>query len=231
MTAVSQSHAGAPPVKREAAVAVVRGMIADGTLKPGDLAPSGPELGRRAGCHLDTAREALRFLAEDGTLARGPRKKSRLRVPQPGAERDLEAQRLMLAPSRTLTALRRDRQMTQQDLADVLGVSMQTVKRAEHGRRRQRRQFWQRAEAVLGGDLLRLFDTCEAVRAGAGPGTPGRAGLPAVTVTPGSVLITWLDGTETLVRPPDCQDPEVSGAGPLPQPRPGAVPVQEGNRP
>jgi transcriptional regulator with XRE-family HTH domain len=217
MTAVPQPRIGAPPVKREAAVALVRGMIADGTLKPGDVAPSGSELGRKADCHPDTAQDALRLLVKDGTLVRGVSKKSRLRVPQPGAELDQEAQKLIEAPSRALAALRRDRKMTQQDLADVLGVSIKTIERAEHGQRRQRRKFWQRAEAVLGGDLLRLFDT---------------SGLPAVTVTPDSVLITWLDGTETLVRPPGRQGPEDSGAGPpLPGPRPGAVPAREGSAP
>ena len=229
MTAVSQSRIGAPPVKREAALALVRGMIADGTLKPRDVAPTSTELATLAGCHPGTAQDALRCLVADGTLVRGVTKKSRLRVAEPGTDRDREVQKLIEAPPKALRDLRRARGLTQPDLAELLGVSATTVSHAERGRLWQSREFWLRADAVLGGDLLRLFDTCEAVRAGAAPGTPGRSGLPAVTVTPGSVLITWLDGTETLVRPPGCQDPEISGAGPSPQPRPGAVPAQEGS--
>lgn len=203
MTAVPPSRIGAPPVKREAAL--VRDMIADGTLKPGDLAPSAPKLAREAGCHADTAKNALRLLAADGTLARGVSKTSRLRVAQPGTERDREMQKLIDAPPRALRDLRRARGLTQPALAGLLGVSAKTAGNAERGRLRQSREFWRRADALLGGDLLRLHGTCQAARAGAAPETPCRAALPAVTVTPGSVLIAWLDGTETLARPPGCR--------------------------
>jgi DNA-binding transcriptional regulator YhcF (GntR family) len=175
LSADSWPRNGAPPLKRDAAIAVVREMIANGSLKPGDRVPSGPELARKADCHVITARDALRHLVSDGTLTRGVSKTSRPRVGRPDAGRNREREELIEAPSRHLGARRRARGMTQQDLAGLLGVSITTVGHAETGRLWQSREFWQRAEAVLGGDLLRLADTAQGAMAGAAPEIPSRA--------------------------------------------------------
>jgi DNA-binding transcriptional MocR family regulator len=47
---------------------LVRAQIADGTLRPGDLAPSGEALSRVTGHARPTCRQALRALVDDGTL-------------------------------------------------------------------------------------------------------------------------------------------------------------------
>jgi len=60
----------------------VRGMIAEGTLKPGDKAPSVPELREATGVCTDYCLRALRLLVADGTLLPGRPPLGRPRVPR-----------------------------------------------------------------------------------------------------------------------------------------------------
>ena len=52
------------PLKRDAVAALVRDMIADGTLKPGGAVPSGLALARETGYSIATCRAALRALLD-----------------------------------------------------------------------------------------------------------------------------------------------------------------------
>lgn len=167
--------------------ALVRGQIADGTLRPGEPAPSGAALSRVTGYSTLTCRKALRQLIADGLLTPGPSRNARPRVvgpPQPRAERDLASAARTLAKG--LAARRRAKGLTQPELARRVGVSVTTVGHAETGRLWQSRQFWERADAMLGanGDLLALHDAYrEAGTLAAGPTetsetipAPGQAG-------------------------------------------------------
>ena len=51
--------------------AIVRAQVADGTLRPGQPAPSGAQLARLTGFCPVTCRRALRALIAEGTLTRG----------------------------------------------------------------------------------------------------------------------------------------------------------------
>ena len=149
----------------------VRAQIADGTLRPGQPAPSGAALSRVTGYSTLTCRKALRMLIADGALIPGPSRNARPRVagpPQLPVERDLAAAARALAAG--LAGRRRAKGLTQPELARRVGVSVTTVGHAETGRLWQSRQFWERADAVLGagGALLRLHD---AYRAAAASGT------------------------------------------------------------
>src|SRR5580700_10251967 len=148
----------------------VRAQIADGTLRPGQPAPSGAALSRVTGYSTLTCRKALRVLIADGALVPGPSRNARPRVagpPQPPAERDLAAAARALAAG--LAGSRRANGLTQPELAGRVGVSVSTVGHAETGRLWQSRQFWERADAILGagGALLKLHD---AYRAASAPG-------------------------------------------------------------
>lgn len=210
---------GAAP-KRDAAAAVVRAMIADGTLKPGAPVPSGAALAKETGYAHVTCRRALRALLADGTLTTGVSRNARLRVAaQPGAAGDVPAARAAL--SAALGARRRAAGMTQPELAAALGVSVTTVGHAETGRLWQSREFWQRADGLLGdvGDLLRMHDGYVAASAGeqaergpAGDPTAAHASRPAGHAVPcgaacAGVTITWCDGSQTTVYPPAGPDP------------------------
>jgi Helix-turn-helix domain/Bacterial regulatory proteins, gntR family len=177
--------------RREAAAAVIREMIANGTLLPGAPVPSGAELARKAGCGMLTGRAALRLLLADGTLARGASANARLRVAATdGGTRP--------ALSAALAARRRASGLTQPELAAAVGMSLTTVGHAETGRLWQSRDFWQRADLVLGasGALLRMYDQHQA-----GPVAPV---MPvSIAVTAAGVLVTWPGGIENLVAPPD----------------------------
>lgn len=203
---MSAYRGGPLPVKRDAAIAVVREMIANGTLKAGDFAPSAPQLAAKADCHPATAQAALRTLVADGTLARGVSATGRPRVAQPGGELQPAAEALEVALGRALAVLRRAAGMTQPDLATMLGVSTTTVAHAETGRAWQSGGFWERADGAVGGDgdLLRLRDAYRAVRE-TSPTVKAAPPLPplSITVTSGGVAITWGDGTKTLAGPPD----------------------------
>jgi DNA-binding transcriptional regulator YhcF (GntR family) len=177
--------------------AAVRQQIADGTLRPGQPAPSGAALARITGYSTLTCRKALRALVADGVLTPGPSRNARPRVAgpaQPPAERDLAAAARAL--SRGLAARRRARGLTQPELAARMGISVTTIGHAETGRLWQSREFWEHADAVLGaaGDLLALHDAYrEAGASGAGDtaGAPqaavaGREQETASRVTPGN---------------------------------------------
>ncbi|MGH3249218.1 MAG: GntR family transcriptional regulator, partial [Trebonia sp.] len=80
---------GLPKYARVAAA--VRGQVADGTLRPGQPAPSGAALSRVTGYSTLTCRRALRILIADGVLLPGPSRNARPRVagpPEQQAERD-----------------------------------------------------------------------------------------------------------------------------------------------
>ena len=141
--------------------AAVQGLIADGTLRPGQPAPSGAALSRVTGYSTLTCRRALRVLIADGVLTPGPSRNARPRVagpPQQQTARDLAAASRALSAG--LATRRRSYGFTQPELAVLVGVSVTTIGHAETGRLWQSRQFWEHADAILdaGGDLLRLHD-------------------------------------------------------------------------
>ena len=202
MSTGAESRPGAP-TKREEVAALVRGMIADGTLLPGAQAPSRAELARKTGYHPTTCTAALAALLADRVLVRGASRNARLRVPVDSTDRGG-----WVPLSAALSARRRASGMTQQNLADQLGVHVTTVGHAETGRLWQARRFWQGADAVLGanGDLLRMYDQQRAADGRAAeepPEPPEPSPLPvSITVTAAGVAIAWPDGTEVLVPPP-----------------------------
>jgi Helix-turn-helix domain/Bacterial regulatory proteins, gntR family len=165
---MTASGRGLPKWARVAAA--VRAQVADGTLRPGQPAPSGAALGRATGYSTLTCRRALRALVADGVLVAGPSRNARPRVAggvRPRAERDLAAAARALSAG--LAARRRAAGLTQPELARHAVVSVTTVGHAETGRLWQSRRFWDRVDAVLGarGDLLRLHDAYrEAAAAG-----------------------------------------------------------------
>ena len=168
----------------------VRAQIADGTLRPGQPAPSGAALSRVTGYSTLTCRKALRVLIADGALIPGPSRNARPRVagpPQPPSERDLAAAARALAAG--LAGRRRANGLTQPELAKVLGVSVTTVGHAETGRLWQSRQFWERADAILGagGALLKLHDVYRAATAaGTADSGAGAAGAAVLSRTAGA---------------------------------------------
>jgi len=165
---MTAGNRGLPKWARVAAA--VRGQIADGTLRPGQPAPSGASLSRDTGYSTLTCRRALRALVGDGVLIPGPSRNARPRVAggaPPRPERDLAAAARALSAG--LAARRRAVGLTQPELAAHAAVSVTTVGHAETGRLWQSRRFWDRVDAVLGahGDLLRLHDAYrEAAAAG-----------------------------------------------------------------
>jgi hypothetical protein len=178
--------------------AAVRAQIADGTLRPGQPAPSGAALSRVTGYSTLTCRRALRVLIADGVLTPGPSRNARPRVAgpgQPAAERDLVAATRAL--SRGLAAKRRAHGLTQPELAALLGISVTTIGHAETGRLWQSRHFWEHVDDALGadGDLLRLHeafgeanasgttDAADPPDAGEPAGTGDTAGPPAGQAT------------------------------------------------
>lgn len=184
-----------PTPARDAVMRLVRERIADGTLKPGMRAPSGVALARETGHALETVRAALRALVAEGTLTAPASPNGRPRVPlAAGAARDLEPLRLAL--SAVLAARRHVAGMTQQELAEKLGVTTTSVTHAETGRTWQGRGFWRNADALLGGGLLGLYDRYKAREVMPEPVLTVEvpAGVSAVTVR-------WPDGTEETVRP------------------------------
>src|SRR5271168_5143281 len=71
---------GKGPPKYARVAAAVRGQIADGTLRPGQPAPSGAALSRATGYSTLTCRRALRVLIADGVLVPGASASARPRV-------------------------------------------------------------------------------------------------------------------------------------------------------
>src|ERR1700730_12717765 len=101
---------GLPARKYEQAAAIVRAQSADGTLKPGQPAPSGDALARLTGFSTLTCRKALRILVAEGTLTPGPLPGPPPRAPPPAGPRSADAARRL---SRTLAALRHASGLTQ----------------------------------------------------------------------------------------------------------------------
>jgi Bacterial regulatory proteins, gntR family len=190
-----------PVPKYVRAAAVVRAQVADGTLKPGEAAPSGARLARLTGfCEL-TCRKALRILVSEGILAPGPSPNARPRVAVPGGTTGGGA---ALALSHALSALRRANGLAQPALALLTGYSVTTIGHAETGRLWQAREFWQQADTVLaaGGELTRLHDAYRAETAGPvlSPDRPaGPDDSPAALTR---MTLHWSDGTSTTVYPP-----------------------------
>ena len=190
--ALRQASAMAKRVPKYARVAAaVQGLIADGTLRPGQPAPSGAALSRVTGYSTLTCRRALRVLIADGVLVPGPSRNARPRVagpPQQQAARDLAAASRALSAG--LATRRRSYGLTQPELALLIGVSVTTIGHAETGRLWQSRQFWEHADAILdaGGDLLGLHDAFgEASAASASEASAGVAGAGAASVAGASV--------------------------------------------
>ncbi len=212
---------GLPRYARVAAS--LRAQIADGTLRPGQQAPSGAALSRTFGYSTLTCRKALRVLIADGLLVPGPSRNARPRV---AGQRAVPAERELTDATRALSAglaaRRRAAGLTQAQFAALATASVTTVGHAETGRVWQSRRFWERADAALSadGELLRLHDAyrasgtarqqerqpqaAQAERAGAavhptmtrvGPPGPQPAG-------PSAVMIVWGDGSTTTVHPP-----------------------------
>jgi DNA-binding transcriptional regulator YhcF (GntR family) len=196
----------APPggtFKYVQAAAVVRARIADGTLKPGDAAPSASALARVTGFNEMTCRQALRLLVRDGVLVAGASRLARPRVPSCASPEEQDAEDAARELSAGLIALRRAAGLTQRQLAALTGMSVTTVGHAETGRLWQSRQFWTAADAALaaGGRLLALHDACRAARPGKAAAGQEAAALPAMagrTLT--AVTITWSDGSVTNLR-------------------------------
>jgi DNA-binding transcriptional regulator YhcF (GntR family) len=161
--------------------ALVREQIADGTLKPGQLAPSAEELHRSTGHSSTACRKALRALVASGALVRGPSQGSRPRIAgdPPNAQAGTDAARELSA---ALADRRRAAWLTQPELAALIGVSVTSVAHAETGRLWQGRAFWARADETLraGGELLTRYDAYLQTRTASALGTAGgRASLTA----------------------------------------------------
>ncbi|HEY1665467.1 MAG TPA: helix-turn-helix domain-containing protein [Trebonia sp.] len=195
---------GLPAHKYAQAAAIVRAQITDGTLKPGQPAPSGAQLARLTGYSTLTCRKALRTLISDGTLTPGPSPSARPRVAVPGGPRPRDAARQL---SRALAALRHVSGLTQPALAALTGYSVTTIGHAETARLWQSRQFWEKADLTLaaGGELTRLYDAYRAETAGpAIPGqpTPPPPGAKAAPAALSRLTLHWSDGTVTTAYPP-----------------------------
>jgi len=200
-----------PAPKRDAVMALIRQMIADGRLTPGQKVPPTADLVKRTGSAPLTCRAALRRLLADGTLMPGVSENARPKVAQ--ACRPV-AEKLAEQLSRSLAGRRRAAGLTQAELAAKLEGSLTTMTHAETGRLWQVREFWDNADLFLGacGELLRLHGEYVAARDGdpqreQEEEKPGdREVLPvSVAITAEGVLITWPGGTRTLARPPGAQ--------------------------
>jgi transcriptional regulator with XRE-family HTH domain len=151
-------------------------------------APSGAALSRVTGYSTLTCRRALRVLIADGALIPGPSRNARPRVagaPPLPADRDLASATRALSAG--LATRRRANGLTQPELAERVGVSVTTIGHAETGRLWQSRQFWERADAVLGADesLLRLHDAYRAAGAARGQEPPADPDGNGVTLAHG----------------------------------------------
>lgn len=162
-TPPATGHAGAAPARRAAAGYVC--VIADGTLQPGQLAPSGAELARLTGHGATTCRQALRDLVAAGALTRPRSVNVRARVAGSTPQQDARgAVPEAAALSGALARQRRAAGLTQPELAARLEVSVTAVGHAEAGRLWQARDFWLRADRLLGGGLPRLYNEYAAAK-------------------------------------------------------------------
>jgi DNA-binding transcriptional regulator YhcF (GntR family) len=112
------------------AAAAVTAMIADGTLKPGDRAPTALSLAAALGLSAVTCRKAVLELARKGILDPPVSRSGRPRVPG-GAGPGLRSRGMSAA----LATARRDAGLTQEQLAQRAGLTLYTVRHAESGRR------------------------------------------------------------------------------------------------
>jgi Bacterial regulatory proteins, gntR family/Helix-turn-helix domain len=208
----SQADAGPRTLPKHARVAArVRDQIAEGTLLPGESAPSGAALARATGYSVVTCRRALRTLVADGVLVSGPSSAARLRIPSgahpTGGQTVADAARAL---SMGLATRRRAAGLTQPQLAELIGLSVTTVGHAETGRVWQSRPFWESVDKELGadGELLALHDSYRAsttTRPSPMPRSPGGEALPQALLSaevppvPESILIVWTDGVVTAL--------------------------------
>jgi hypothetical protein len=195
---------GVPVPKHAQAAALVRAHVADGTLKPGQPAPSGAQLARLTGFCALTCRKALQTLIREGVLTPGPSPSARPRVAVPPGARPGDAAREL---SRALAALRHANGLTQPALSALTGYSVTTIGHAETLRLWQSREFWEKTDLALaaGGELTRRYDAHRAETASPDDTTqqPGPqaaaadAGPPALT----HLTLHWSDGTATTAYP------------------------------
>jgi DNA-binding XRE family transcriptional regulator len=205
--------------------AMVRAQVADGTLIPGMLAPSGAALARTTGCSTLTCRRALRTLIADGVLVQGASRNARPRVPGLGNQALADARRAL---SGALATRRRATGLTQPQLAGLIGVSVTHVGHAETGRLWQSRPFWEHADNHLSadGELLRLYDVYRAAEASVEQPVDAEVSVresdlaerpAAVTIDMSgpvaSISITWLSGAVTTVYPPAGHVPPTTECG------------------
>jgi hypothetical protein len=192
---------GLPAHKYQQAAAIVRAQITDGTLKPGQPAPSGAALARLTGFSVLTCRKALRTLVTEGTLSPGLSTAARPRAAVTGGPRPGDAARQL---SRALAALRHVNGLTQPALSALTGYSVTTIGHAETGRLWQSREFWEKTDLTLaaGGELTSLYDAYRAEAASPAGDLPQHAapppGPPALT----HLTLHWSDGTVTTTCPP-----------------------------
>lgn len=188
--------------RQEQAAALVRAQVADGTLRPGQAAPSGDQLAGLTGFSPLTCRKALRDLVADGTLVRGVSPHARPRVAAAAPQHADDAARAL---SRGLASLRRRAGLSQPALAALTGYSVTTVGHAETGRLWQARAFWEKADLALAadGELTRRHDAYRAALSGPArnpaPPPPTRDPVPG---TLASVTLHWADGTHCTFYPP-----------------------------
>jgi hypothetical protein len=196
---------GVPVLKHAQAAELVRAQVADGTLKPGQPAPSGAQLARLTGFCALTCRKALRDLISEGVLTPGPSPSARPRVAvAPGARPGDAAREL----SRALANLRHAGGLTQPALSTLTGYSITTIGHAETLRLWQSREFWEKTDLALAadGELTRRYDAHRAETA-APAGTPQQPSPPPAVADARPPALThltlhWSDGTATTVYPP-----------------------------
>jgi hypothetical protein len=193
-----------PPAPKYVQVAaLVRAQVMDGTLRPGEAAPSGAQLARLTGFSVLTCRKGLRLLIREGVLSPGSSPAARLRVSVPEGTRGDGA---AWALSGGLAARRHACGLTQPGLSALIGVSVTTIGHAETGRLWQSRGFWEKADLALaaGGELTRLHD---AYRAGTVTPVSEEPPSPASVPVPRAASLVrmtmhWSDGTFITVCPP-----------------------------
>jgi DNA-binding transcriptional regulator YhcF (GntR family) len=169
------------------AAGAVRAVIADGTLKPGDPAPSAAALGRATGFGKVTCRKALNTLIGNGILVPGTSLNGRARVagPDPGAPAAGAARELCAA----LAARRHAAGLGQAGLASITGYSVTAIAHAETGRTWQARRFWKQADKALAadGELLSLYDAIRAGRIMTDPKHITAAGIVRAQIADGTL--------------------------------------------
>jgi DNA-binding transcriptional regulator YhcF (GntR family) len=205
---------GLPAHKYAQAAAIVRAQVTDGTLKPGQPAPSGDALARLTGFSTLTCRKALRTLIRDGILTPGPSPSARPRVAVPAAPRPADEADAARRLSRALAAARHAGGLTQPALSALTGYSVTAIGHAETGRLWQSRQFSEKTDLALaaGGQLTRLYDAYRADAASTDAVAPP-PGPPPPVEPPGLTHLTlhWSDGTATTAYPSDF--PVMTGNG------------------